>query len=117
MKMGLGNRIGVRLGGERRVEGAVRAAATARSCWKWRASIPKSRSFSAVCLGETTVQPEIARGGESVSIDELLDVYEGRLEDVYPCNIRHTPRELPNIRYRARTPGRSPACAPRSPAC
>ena len=100
MKMGLGNRIGVRLG-ENVEWKELFACRYGAFVLEMAREYPEKPGFFAVCLGETTVQPEIARGGESVPIDELLDVYEGRLEDVYPCNIRHTPRELPNICYRA----------------
>ena len=44
-------------------------------------------------LGTTTPSGRIALGGEAVSLGELLDIYEGKLENVYNCNI--APRKQP----------------------
>ena len=38
-------------------------------------------------LGFTTDDGTIRRGGEVLALSELLGLYEGRLEDVYACNI------------------------------
>ncbi len=38
-------------------------------------------------LGRTIAEKQISRGGESVSLDTLCRVYEGKLESVYACNI------------------------------
>ena len=38
-------------------------------------------------LGEITAEPAIARGGESLPLAALQQVYEDKLESVYPCNI------------------------------
>ncbi len=38
-------------------------------------------------LGKTTAEKSIARGGETVSLDTLCRIYEGKLESVYACNI------------------------------
>ena len=38
-------------------------------------------------LGRTIAEKQISREGESVSLDTLCRVYEGKLESVYACNI------------------------------
>ena len=62
-------------------------------------------------LGHTIAKPEIrvdgclmdgsAGNGEAVTIDRLLDIYEGVLERVYPCNIKAKKQEIPNLDYAA----------------
>ncbi len=49
----------------------------------------------AVRIGTTTGEPVITLGGESVSIEELLSLNEGVLEDVYPTDFgqKHTSEE------------------------
>ena len=60
-----------------------------------------------ILLGHTTEDKAISRGKSAVSLDELLSVYEGRLESVYPCNIPTPKAEIPNLDYTAQ--GRAPA--------
>ena len=96
MKMGLGNRLGVRL------DPSV--------CWqnlfacRYGAFVLEMADGrpdgAATLLGETTSEPAIVQGNQTVSLDELLAPYEGRLEDVYPCNITHEERRIPNACYR-----------------
>ena len=38
-------------------------------------------------LGETTEKPEISMGNETLSLAELQEIYENKLESVYSCNI------------------------------
>ena len=38
-------------------------------------------------LGETTEMPEISMGNETLSLAELQEIYENKLESVYSCNI------------------------------
>ncbi|MCD8065766.1 MAG: phosphoribosylformylglycinamidine synthase [Oscillospiraceae bacterium] len=38
-------------------------------------------------LGRVSERQEFTCGGESVSLAEILDIYEGKLESVYACNI------------------------------
>ena len=42
---------------------------------------------SGTLLGEVTDNGAIGFGDRSVNISELLEIYENRLEDVYPCNV------------------------------
>ncbi len=39
-------------------------------------------------LGETTEKPEISMGEETLSLAELQEIYENKLESVYSCNIK-----------------------------
>ncbi len=39
-------------------------------------------------LGETTFERSISYGGHKLSLDELLDAYEKKLEPIFPCNIQ-----------------------------
>ena len=47
-------------------------------------------------LGKTTPDLQIRRGVESIELEELLDIYETRLEPVYKCNI-DTDAEKPEM--------------------
>ncbi len=40
--------------------------------------------------------------GESVSLDEISKVYEGKLEPIYPCNIESPKDEIKTVSYKAR---------------
>ena len=62
-------------------------------------------------LGRTTDEKAIAAAGGSVPLERLLSAYEGRLESVYPCNIRHAPQRIPDLAHPA---GPRPAPAVRS---
>ncbi len=44
-------------------------------------------SDAGICLGRTTADGRILYAGQSLPLDELLAIYEGRLESVYSCNI------------------------------
>ena len=50
-----------------------------------------------VLLGRTTEKKAVACGDGSVSLERLLSAYEGRLESVYPCNIRHEAQRIPAL--------------------
>ena len=52
-------------------------------------------------LGTTSDSPVISMGSESVDLNELLRVYEEKLEPVYPCNIDAAKQEIPDLTYRA----------------
>ncbi len=54
-------------------------------------------------LGFTTGDGLISRGGESVSIGELLKLYEDKLESVYSCNIKNSGTKFENFSYSADT--------------
>ena len=52
-----------------------------------------------ILLGCTTMEKTVKRGDASVSLNELLTIYEGKLESVYPCNIPTPEAEIPNLDY------------------
>ena len=79
MKMSFGNRIG------------FAADKGAELDWyaPWPAAIVAelTQETDCVCtmkLGTTTAEPSVSIGADTVSIDELLTIHEGVLEDVYP---------------------------------
>ena len=41
-----------------------------------------------ILLGETVKEEAISMGGETLSLEELQDIYENKLESVYACNIQ-----------------------------
>ncbi len=48
-------------------------------------------SYDVLDLGRTRKDEFITRGGDELKLDELLKIYENKLEPVYPCNIEATP--------------------------
>ena len=56
-----------------------------------------------ILLGETTEAQALVFGGETVCLKELLAVYEGKLESIYPCNIPMEAKEIPVFNYEAST--------------
>ena len=57
----------------------------------------------------TTAAGEISLGSEKLSLDELLSVYEDRLEGVFRCNIEHKEREIPKFTYTDGPVAKAPA--------
>ncbi len=55
-----------------------------------------------VPLGTVTEEAVMTRAGESVALNELLKIYEDRLESVYPCNIPTPNADIEVFEYRAR---------------
>ena len=54
-------------------------------------------------LGETTAERTFVYGGETISLEHLLGVYEQKLEPVYPCNIPMEPKDIPAFSYAAQS--------------
>ena len=54
-------------------------------------------------LGETAAEQALTYGGETLCLNELLKVYEQKLESVYPCNIPMEKEEIPAFTYTAET--------------
>lgn len=63
----------------------------------------KSRSVDFAEIGRTTSSQEIKKGAESIGIGELLMLYEGKLESVYPANADSGLGEVGNFGYAARS--------------
>ncbi|MBQ6717906.1 MAG: phosphoribosylformylglycinamidine synthase [Clostridia bacterium] len=54
-----------------------------------------------ILIGTVTDDNNITLGSESVSIDELLGIYEDKLESVYSCNIPDLKTPMQNFEYKA----------------
>ncbi|MBQ9015557.1 MAG: phosphoribosylformylglycinamidine synthase [Firmicutes bacterium] len=56
-----------------------------------------------ILLGETREEAAISCGcgGQKIALDELLSIYEGKLEPVYPFNIEASKQTLPDLHYDA----------------
>ncbi len=54
-----------------------------------------------IYIGEITDDGKFACGGESVAADDILKVYEDKLEGVYSCNIPDTKAPVENFSYKA----------------
>jgi len=52
-------------------------------------------------IGEVTDDGKFTLGDESISADELLKVYEDKLESVYSCNIDQGKKDIPNFEFKA----------------
>ncbi len=56
----------------------------------------------AVTIGKITDNCEISLGDERVSLNELLGIYEDKLESVYSCNIPDTNSPMQNFSFEAK---------------
>ena len=61
------------------------------------------RSFDIELLGHTTEEQAISRDGESISLAELLGLYQGRLEKVFPTLTAGMTGPVSNLEYRTRS--------------
>ena len=61
------------------------------------------RSFDVELLGRTTAEQKISYSAESVSLAELLGLYQGRLETVFPTLVAGRTGPVSNVEYRARS--------------
>ncbi len=48
-------------------------------------------------LGYTTEEESIIKGESEIALTSLLEVYENKLEGVYPCNIKQEKRNIPTL--------------------
>ena len=53
-----------------------------------------------ITFGGTTEEKAISFGDSKLSLDDLLEIYEGKLEPVYPCNIEQGGEEPHNVSYK-----------------
>ena len=53
-----------------------------------------------IALGRTGGK-NIVKDGVSIALQELCDVYENKLEEIYPCNIKTEQKEIPTFTYHA----------------
>jgi len=54
-----------------------------------------------IVIGTVTDNGKITLGDEEVILDELLGIYENKLESVYKCNIKHEDSAVENFSYNA----------------
>lgn len=107
-KMGIGNRIGIKLNdilSEYDLFG-----------YRYGSFVIEVRDLSilpedALIIGETTRDYVIERGGETVSMDTLEEIYEGKLESVFTCNMDTEKEEVPEFRYETYKVFKSPVKA------
>ena len=52
-------------------------------------------------IGTVSANGEISYGGEKVSLEKLLGVYENKLESVYSCNIENKGTAMKNFEFKA----------------
>ena len=52
-----------------------------------------------VTIGDTTDEKVISFAGTELKLDDLITIYEGKLEPVYPCNIEQGGEEPHNVSY------------------
>lgn len=53
-------------------------------------------------IGTITDDSKFTYDNESIKASELLELYENKLEDIYSCNISHTPNKIKNESYEAK---------------
>ncbi len=58
---------------------------------------------NAILLGETTNETEISIGAEKISLTELCDLYENKLEKIYRCNIETPDTKIEPFSYENKT--------------
>lgn len=57
------------------------------------AKIPEN----AVVIGYTTADYVLSRGAETVSMEELSEIYENKLESIFSCNIKSERKPIPDV--------------------
>lgn len=60
-------------------------------------------------IGKTTDAGCISCGSECAALEELADIYEGRLESVYTCNIKTEKTDVPAVEYKFEGIRKAPA--------
>ena len=63
----------------------------------------RARGISAKLVGQTTSDGKITDNGDAVEISELLGIYEGKLEPVFPCNIEQEGDNIPKFEFSAKS--------------
>jgi len=56
-----------------------------------------TRDFPGIQIGETVAEPCISHGSEKLTLSDLIKIYEGVLEPVYPCNISQESVTIPTF--------------------
>lgn len=58
--------------------------------------------IGATLLGKITTEQVIAKGAEHITLENLLTIYENKLESVYRCNIKTESTPIPTLEYHAK---------------
>ncbi len=103
LKMSIGNGIGVALSA-----GIDTASLFAYNYGAFVLEMTDDTLPEGATLLGTTVAGEISLGAEKLSTNELLSIYEDRLENVFRCNIAHKEREIPKYTYTDGKPQKAP---------
>ena len=64
--------------------------------------LESNEEIDGILVGEITDDGKLSYNGESVSLDELLGIYENKLESVFKCNIENTGKAAVNFEYSAK---------------
>jgi len=92
MKMCFGNNIGFEYGD-------ISQKALFEYCYGSFVIELKTDKQIGIELGRTIANPEIVYKNDKIELEELLKIYEGKLETVYPLNIKQEQKEIPEIKY------------------
>ena len=64
--------------------------------------IETDENLDGILLGETTAEEIIAKGSEKIALPDLYEIYEGRLEKIFKCNIETKTDKIPAFSYEAK---------------
>ncbi|MBQ2890369.1 MAG: phosphoribosylformylglycinamidine synthase [Clostridia bacterium] len=64
--------------------------------------IETDADLDGILLGETTAEEIIAKGSEKIALPDLYEIYEGRLEKIFKCNIETKKDTIPAFSYEAK---------------
>ncbi len=97
MKMAMGNGIGFKF-----EEGVSMADIFGYSYGSFVVELKSDENVGTV-LGYTTDKMEISYKGEVIGLAELQKDYEGKLEEIYSCNIETEKKDIPAFNFEAET--------------
>ena len=97
MKMAMGNGIGFKFD-----DGISMADIFGYSYGSFVVELMTDENVGTV-LGYTTKAEEISYKGETLSLAELQKDYEGKLEEIYSCNIETEKKDIPAFSFKAET--------------
>ena len=94
LKMSLGNGIGLALDG-----GCTLDELFSYAYGSFILELADSKETIGLPLGTTTETGDLTWNGQTVSAQDLLAAYEGKLEPIYPCNIDQGGEAIPTLSY------------------
>ncbi|MBQ0083326.1 MAG: phosphoribosylformylglycinamidine synthase [Clostridiales bacterium] len=62
-----------------------------------------TEDIDGIFIGTVTDNAAVSKAGESIKLDELLGIYEEKLEGVYSCNIKDRKTPMQNFEYKAQS--------------